>query len=234
MAFLISCEKDANSITETEILEESKTQLIDESYAPDLELLKNIPIVFENGQYTIEQVLTDSSLFSEYENAHIHHLEENGDLNTKTLYITSEDTEKAEKMIAGIQTSNRTAKTNGNNSVNFTLKLFDNKNFGGAVFTYRYIGDINGDQRIQANVGSSRRNKANSMTSADLSSGIDTDVDFVLYTGTNQSGKSKSYSSIFNSVSNLGTTNLGNDAVASFRVNLSLDDSNEGSPSESR
>ena len=191
IALMMSCQSEDTNTTEEEALVEGEVEVIDKAYVVDLESYKGVPVIFEdNSVHSIEEVLTDAALFSEYEIAHRHHLEINMDEDTKTLYVSGQDKESAEKMMTTINNEKEiTSRSKALDDegdldedereeneeddfdytwyVDYTLILFDDDDQLGNEESINFTGIVDRDSEFLANefylnVSSGRINKANS------------------------------------------------------------------------
>lgn len=225
LILLNSCQNEA---TETEE-ELSETNLIDQTYAEDLIFYKDATILFENSEHTIEEVLTDATLFDYYANAYSHHFHEKE--NTSILYVTPKDSERATEMIAGIEDkiaagieeNSRSEKTTANLQYNFTAKFHKNTNFDGDYYEWYKEGNaLSSDNKtIKRNINLPSW-ISNEVSSVRWSKTIDSDISqgiLIVYSDDDLKGTTSIFNAAVN-VSSLNNWNVGNDNIESvaFRV----------------
>ena len=193
IALMMSCQSEDTNTTEEEALVEGEVEVIDKDYVVDLESYKDVPVIFEdNSQYSIDEVLTDAALFSEYESAHTHYLDINLNEDTKTLYVSGQDKESAEKMMATINSENEITSSlramAGEWDVDYTLLLFDDDDGNGNEESIRFASTLSANSNFLANeffenVSSARANKANSYETGNQPSGSDLVTTAYAYSG---------------------------------------------------
>ena len=231
IALMMSCQSEDTDTIEEEALVEGEVELIDKAYELDLEYYKGVPVILEdNSVHSIEEVLTDAALFSEYEIAHRHHLQINLNEDTRTLYVSGQDKESAEKMMATINSENEITSSlramAGEWDVDYTLLLFDDDDGNGNEESIRFASTLSANSNFLANeffenVSSARANKANSYETGNQPSGSDLVTTAYAYSREDGFGERVTLGG-HNEVGNLENTSVGNDNVESVGFDIRI------------
>ena len=217
-----SCQKESID-TETDIPETiAPSNLLDEDFTTDLEMYKNSKIIFENGEYSIEQVLTDPVLFDSYVNADSQFFHEDTVKGISNLYVSTKDSESAEAMVAEIESnieeSSRSQKTNNSLSYDFKLDLYKHVNYTGGTYKWYRSGvagsSDNNKVRRNINVPGWITNKASSLRwTRVLGSGLESG-NLRIYRNDNLSGTNSTIT-VPKNIANLSYNAVGNDHIES-------------------
>ncbi len=127
-AFLISCDKDEIAIEEETGAIASEINLIDENYRRDIAIYSKTTVVYEDQQYSIEEMLTDPILFDAYKNAISHVLDQDDVEGTRTLYVYTKK-EKAKKFLEEVKRKNEVVKAQKTAHFISTVTFFQHWNY---------------------------------------------------------------------------------------------------------